>query len=156
MACLYPELGVVAKYRDLHCIPVFYGPPHLLETIFEITGIYHEFGHSLSAKHRRFGGDLMTSIHRHFREVKDRPGPLTPEQKETRDKAIDQFRERWTEAVISEIFCDIFGTYTCGTAYFALMVDLGISRGRDPYLQTSSHLSSHLCAGQRKLACAAS
>jgi hypothetical protein len=138
MACLYRELGVVAKYRDLPCIPVFYGPPHLLETIFELTGVYHEFGHSVSAKHRQFGGELMTTIHRHFKEVKDRPGPLTPEQKETRDKAIDQFRERWTEAVISEIFCDVFGAYACGTAYFALMVDLGISRGRDPYLQTSS------------------
>src|SRR5439155_2261432 len=131
------ELGVLAEYRELHSIPVFYGPPHLLETIFELGGLYHEFGHSVSAKHRPIGSDLAVFIRRHSKDVKDRPGPLTPEQKETRDKTIDQFAECWTEAVLTEMFCDIFAAYTCGTAYVAVMVDLGISRGKDPFVQTT-------------------
>jgi hypothetical protein len=116
IVCLYRELGVMAEYRELHSIPVFYGPPHLLETVFELAGLYHEFGHSVSAKHKDINTELAILIGRYFKEVKTRPGPLTPDQKETRDKTINQYAEAWTEAARTEILCDIFGAYTCGTA----------------------------------------
>src|SRR5205823_929739 len=41
VVCIDRPLALLPRYRGLYSIPVFYGPPSLLETILELPGIYH-------------------------------------------------------------------------------------------------------------------
>ena len=149
LTCLHRDMAVLAEYRGLFTIPVFFGPPYLFETILEAPGIYHEFGHSVFARDDIFRQDLSTVVKTHFAHLKQQNAPISPDQKVLRDKELDGAAASWGGLWLAEIFCDLFAIYVCGPAYLALMVDLGRARGAPPFTLTSN---SHPPNGARVLA----
>jgi hypothetical protein len=140
LTCLHRDMAVLAEYRGLFAIPVFFGPPYLLETILEVPGIYHEFGHSVFARDEVFRQHLSTIVKTHFAQLKQQHAPISPDQKALRDKEIDGAAASWGALWLAEIFCDLFASYVCGPAYLASIVDLGRARGFPPYtLASNSH-----------------
>ena len=77
LVCLHRDLALLAEYRGIFAIPVFFGPPHLLETILEVPGIYHEFGHSVFARDDVFFREMSAIVKRHFAELKQQAGDPT-------------------------------------------------------------------------------
>jgi hypothetical protein len=149
LTCLHRDMAVLAEYRGLFAIPVFFGPPYLFETILEAPGIYHEFGHSVFARDDIFRQALSNVVKAHFAQLKQQNAPISPAQKALRDKELDGAAASWGGLWLAEIFCDLFATYVCGPAYLALMVDLGRARGVHPFTLTSN---SHPPNGARVLA----
>ncbi len=150
LVCLHGALALLPEYRGLFSIPIFFGPPHLLQTTLEVPGIYHEFGHSAFARIEAFELDMTVVVRRHFDKLKQQPGPIPPEQKIKRDQELDRAAKAWSELWLAEIFCDVFAGYVCGPANFASMVDMGAARGRFPYQLASN---SHPPNGARVMAC---
>lgn len=138
LVCLHHDLALLPEYRGLYSIPVFFGPPHLLVTILEMPGIYHEFGHSAFARDPVFLDEMSKAVTAHFSALKQQAGPMPPAQKDLRDKEIDKAAANWTPFWLAEIFCDLFAGYICGPANVASMIDLGRAHGRGPFLLTSN------------------
>lgn len=149
LVCLRRDLALLAEYRGIFAIPVFFGPPHLLETILEVPGIYHEFGHSVFAKDDVFLREMSLIVKQHFAQLKQQAGPIPPAQKALRDQELDRAASSWSALWLAEIFCDLFAGYVCGPANLASMVDLGRAQGFPPYLLASN---SHPPNGARVLA----
>jgi hypothetical protein len=126
-------LAIYSRYQRLASIPVFYGPPHLLETVMELPGIYHELGHSVFAEHDKIGIRLGIVVKTHFDAMKRSIGPLPAEQKDARDKEIDTALRYWNRERLSELFCDVFASYVCGSANITSMMDMGMRGNRDPF-----------------------
>jgi hypothetical protein len=140
LTCLHRDMAILAEYRGLFTIPVFFGPPYLFETILEVPGIHHEFGHSVFAKDEVFRQDLSAIVKTHFAQLKQQHAPISPDQKALRDKELDGAAASWGGLWLTEIFCDLFASYVCGPAYLASMVDLGRARGFPPFtLASNSH-----------------
>jgi hypothetical protein len=158
LVCLYRDLALLPEYRGLFAIPVFFGPPHLLETILEVPGIYHEFGHSVFARDDVFLREMTAIVKRHFTQLKQQPGPIPEAQKVRREEDLDQAAKSWSSLWLAEIFCDLFSGYVCGPANIASMVDMGRSQGRPPFVMASnSHppncarvLSSYLALSEQQ------
>ncbi|ODU24918.1 MAG: hypothetical protein ABS95_01295 [Verrucomicrobia bacterium SCN 57-15] len=138
LVCLRRDLALLAEYRGIFAIPVFFGPPHLLETILEVPGIYHEFGHSVFARDDVFFREMSSIVKRHFAQLKQQAGPIPPAQKALRDQELDRAASSWSALWLAEIFCDLFAGYVCGPANLASMVDLGRAQGFPPYLLASN------------------
>ncbi|MCI0540195.1 MAG: hypothetical protein L0Z50_33740 [Verrucomicrobiales bacterium] len=138
LVCLHRDLALLAEYRGIFAIPVFFGPPHLLETILEVPGIYHEFGHSVFARDEVFLREMSAIVNRHFAQLKQQAGPMPPAQKALRDQELDRAAKSWGALWLAEIFCDLFAGYVCGPANVASMVDLGRGQGFPPYLLASN------------------
>jgi hypothetical protein len=149
LVCLRRDLALLAEYRGIFAIPVFFGPPHLLETILEVPGIYHEFGHSVFARDDVFRREMSLIVKRHFDQLKQKAGPMPPPQKALRDQELDRAANSWSALWLAEIFCDLFAGYVCGPANMASMVDLGRAQGFPPYLLASN---SHPPNGARVMA----
>ena len=149
LVCLRRDLALLAEYRGIFAIPVFFGPPHLLETILEVPGIYHEFGHSVFARDDVFLRDMSAIVKHHFAQLKQQAGPIPPAQKALRDAELDRAAKAWSALWLAEIFCDLFAGYVCGPANLASMVDLGRAQGFPPYLLASN---SHPPNGARVIA----
>ncbi len=149
LVCLRRDLALLAEYRGIFAIPVFFGPPHLLETILEVPGIYHEFGHSVFARDDVFLREMTAIVKRHFAQLKQQAGPIPPAQKALRDQELDRAASSWSALWLAEIFCDLFAGYVCGPANLASMVDLGRAQGFPPYLLASN---SHPPNGARAIA----
>jgi len=138
LVCLYRDLALLAEYRGLFAIPVFFGPPHLLETILEVPGIYHEFGHSVFARDDVFFREMSAIVKGYFTQLKQQAGPMPPAQKVLRDQELDRAASSWGALWLAEIFCDLFAGYVCGPANIASMVDLGRAQGFPPFLLASN------------------
>lgn len=138
LVCLRRDLALLAEYRGIFAIPVFFGPPHLLETILEVPGIYHEFGHSVFARDDVFLREMSSIVKRHFAQLKQQAGPMPPPQKALRDQELDRAANSWSALWLAEVFCDLFAGYVCGPANLASMVDLGRAQGFPPYLLASN------------------
>ncbi len=138
LVCLLRDLALLAEYRGIFAIPVFYGPPHLLETILEVPGIYHEFGHSVFARDDVFLREMSSIVKRHFVQLKQQAGPIPPVQKALRDQELDRAANSWSALWLAEVFGDLFAGYVCGPANLASMVDLGRAQGFPPYLLASN------------------
>lgn len=138
LVCLRRDLALLAEYRGIFAIPVFFGPPHLLETILEVPGIYHEFGHSVFARDDVFLREMSSIVKRHFAQLKQQAGPMPPPQKALRDQELDRAANSWSALWLAEVFCDLFAGYVCGPANLASMVDLGRAQGFPPYLLGSN------------------
>ncbi|MCI0534245.1 MAG: hypothetical protein L0Z50_03350 [Verrucomicrobiales bacterium] len=138
LVCLHRDLALLAEYRGIFAIPVFIGPPHLLETILEVPGIYHEFGHSVFARDEVFFREMSAIVKRHFAQLKQQAGPIRPAQKALRDQELNHAAKSWGALWLAEIFCDLFAGYVCGPANLASMVDLGRAQGFPPYLLASN------------------
>lgn len=149
LVCLRRDLALLAEYRGIFAIPVFFGPPHLLVTILEVPGIYHEFGHSVFARDDVFLREMTAIVKRHFAQLKQQAGPIPPAQKALRDQELDRAASSWSALWLAEIFCDLFAGYVCGPANLASMVDLGRAQGFPPYLLASN---SHPPNGGRVIA----
>jgi hypothetical protein len=126
-------LAIYSIYQRLASIPVFYGPPHLLESIMEIPGIYHELGHSVFSQNDEIGRRLGRVVKTHFDALRRSIGPLPQEQKAARDKDIDTGMQYWNRERLSEMFCDVFASYVCGSANIISMMDLGMRGNLDPF-----------------------
>ena len=59
-------LAIYARYRRLASIPVFHGPPHLLESITEIPGVYPELGHGAFSENAEIGLRLEQVVKTRF------------------------------------------------------------------------------------------
>lgn len=138
LVCLHRDLALLAEYRGNFAIPVFFGPPHLLETILEVPGVYHEFGHSVFAKDDVFLREMSAIVKRHFTHLKQQAGPIPPAQKALRDQELDGAAKSWGSLWLAEIFCDLFAGYVCGPANLASMVDLGRAQGFPPHILASN------------------
>jgi hypothetical protein len=125
-------LAIYVRYRRLASIPVFYGPPHLLESIMEIPGIYHELGHSVFSETREIASRLEQVVKTHFDALRRNSGPLPQEQKNTRDEELDTAQRYWNPERLSEVFCDVFASYVCGSANIISMMDLGMRGNAEP------------------------
>lgn len=150
LVCLRRDLALLAEYRGIFAIPVFFGPPYLWETILEVPGIYHEFGHSVFARDDVFRREMSLVVKRHFDQLKQQAGPMPPDQKALRDQELDRAASSWGALWLAEIFCDLFAGYVCGPANFASMIDLGRAQGFPPYLLASN---SHPPNYARVMAC---
>lgn len=138
LVCLHRDLALLAEYRGNFAIPVFFGPPHLLETILEVPGVYHEFGHSVFAKDDVFLREMSAIVKRHFTHLKQQAGPIPPAQKALRDQELDAAAKSWGSLWLAEMFCDLFAGYVCGPANLASMVDLGRAQGFPPHILASN------------------
>jgi hypothetical protein len=125
-------LAIYSMYHRLASIPVFFGPPHLLESIMELPGIYHELGHSVFSQNDEIGRRLGAVVKAHFVAIRRSIGPLPQEQKDARDKEIDTGLQYWNRERLSEVFCDVFASYVCGSANIISMMDLGMRGRLDP------------------------
>ena len=150
LARLHRDLALLPEYRGNFTIPIFFGPPHLFETVLEVAGVYHEVTHSLAAREPTFVREMKAIVHAHFRGLKHQAGPMPPAQKELRDKEYDAAAVSWNELWLTEIFCDVFSGYVCGPANLASMLDLGAARGSSPHLLAQN---SHPPNGARFLTC---
>jgi hypothetical protein len=126
-------LAIYSIYQRLASIPVFFGPPHLLESIMELPGIYHELGHSVFSQNDEIGRRLGAVVKAHFDGLRRNVGPLPQEQKDARDREIDTGAQYWNRERLSEVFCDVFASYVCGSANIISMMDLGMRGNLDPY-----------------------
>jgi len=125
-------LAIYSMYHRLASIPVFFGPPHLLESIMELPGIYHELGHSVFSQNDEIGRRLAAVVKAHFDGIGRSIGPLPQEQRDARDREIDTALQYWNRERLSEMFCDVFASYVCGSANIISMMDLGMRGSLDP------------------------
>ena len=137
VVCLDRPLALLPRYRGLDSIPVFYGPPHLLETILELPGVYHEVGHNAFARDETYRQELEQVVKQHFATAKHLAGPMPAVQKAERDKELDVAARSWTEARLAEVFCDLFAEYVCGAANYGSIVEMAIMGATNPYLMSS-------------------
>jgi len=137
VVCIDRPLALLPRYRGLYSIPVFYGPPSLLDTILELPGIYHELGHNVFARDDTFRRELAEIVKQYFATAKHLAGPMSAAQKATRDRELDAAALSWTEGRLAEVFCDLFAGYVSGSANFGSIVEMSIMTATNPYLTTS-------------------
>ena len=137
VVCLDRPLALLPRYRALDSIPVFYGPPNLLETILELPGVYHEVAHNAFARDETYRRELEQVVRQHFATAKHLAGPMPAAQKAERDKELDAADRSWTEARLAEVFCDLFAEYVCGAANYGSVVEMAIMGATNPYLMNS-------------------
>lgn len=137
VVCLDRPLALLPRYRALDSIPVFYGPPNLLETILELPGVYHEIAHNAFARDETYRRELEQVVRQHFATAKHLAGPMPAAQKAERDKELDAADRSWTEARLAEVFCDLFAEYVCGAANYGSIVEMAIMGATNPYLMNS-------------------
>lgn len=137
VVCLDRPLALLPIYRGLDSIPVFYGPPNLLETVLELPGVYHELGHNAFARDEIYRRELQQVVTQHFTTAKHLAGPMPAAQKAERDKELDAAARSWNEARLAEVFCDLFAEYVCGAANYGSIVEMAIMGAANPYLMHS-------------------
>src|SRR5713101_5141291 len=81
-------LAILPVYRGFYSIPMFFGPPNLMETVLDLPGIYHEVGHNAFARDENYRKGLEQVVKNHFKNAKDLAGPMPAAQKAVRDKEL--------------------------------------------------------------------
>lgn len=113
--------------------PWIFAPPQLAVSLLEMPGLYHELGHDVFQKFNEIAENLATEIYLYFNELRQKSGPITPERKIERNQQFDQAVQYWDTNRLNEIFCDIFGTFACGTAHYISCVDMGLRSRHKPF-----------------------
>jgi len=129
---LSDHLAIYPIYRQGLDMPVFYGPPNLLESFLSLAGIYHELGHSVFLVDKEFLIQLTVEVKTYFDDEKAKLGPMTPELHARMVADIDDAARYWDDLRLAEIFCDLFGSYVCGPANVISVMDLAMARGLPP------------------------
>lgn len=115
-SCLSQKYYHIYPYYNLICIPLLES-----EFVLHIPDIYHELGHPLfldNPKVEQFQfnlGYFNVEVRKHFdAEIRRRELNKTAE---TDFDPIYVWRDSWLENWSTELFCDLFATYTLGPAY---------------------------------------
>lgn len=125
--------GQLATLPNPPQAPLIFAPPKLAVSLLEMPGLYHELGHDVFQKFHEIAENLGTSIYLYFNELRQKSGPINPERKIERNQQLDKAVEYWDTKRLNEIFCDIFGTFACGSAHYISCVDMGLRSGHDPF-----------------------
>jgi len=113
--------------------PLIISPPQQAVSLLEMPGLYHELGHDVFQKFKEIAKTLDTVVYSYFHELRQKPGPMAPDQKVERNRKIDEAVQYWDRDRLNEIFCDIFGTFACGAAHYISCVDMGLRSGQEPF-----------------------
>jgi len=113
--------------------PIIFSPPQQAISLLEIPGLYHELGHDVFQKFQEIDKQLYRAVSSHFNNVTSQLGRLNPESKYRQKQQIKEALDYWNTERLNEIFCDIFGTFTCGIAHYVSCIDMGIRSGKNPY-----------------------
>ena len=113
--------------------PLISAPPQHAVSFSDMPGLYHEFGHNVFERFPEIADVLSMAVSQHFAEFRRKAGPLAPEQRDERDRAINDALEYWEIKRLSELFCDVFATFVCGPAHYVSCVDMGLRFDRDPF-----------------------
>jgi len=125
--------GPYAVLPALFEIPIIFAPPQQANSLLDMTGIYHELGHIVFQRFKEIADNLIETISRHFSERMKEIGPMRPEKRTQLEDAIKDAKNYWTIERLSEIFSDIYATYTCGPAYYFSCVDMIVKMGGNPF-----------------------
>jgi len=110
-----------------------FAPPQQTNSLLDMTGIYHELGHIVFQRFKEIADNLIETISGHFSEMMKEIGPMKPEKRTQREDAIKDAKDYWIIERLSEIFSDIYATYTCGPAYYFSCVDMIVKMGGNPF-----------------------
>ena len=125
--------GPYAVLPALFEIPIIFAPPQQANSLLDMTGIYHELGHIVFQRFKEIADNLIETISRHFSERMKEIGPMRPEKRTQLEDAIKDAKDYWIIERLSEIFSDIYATYTCGPAYYFSCVDMIVKMGGNPF-----------------------
>jgi hypothetical protein len=113
--------------------PLIISPPQQAISLLEMPGLYHELGHDVFQKFKEIANNLDQVVYSYFHELRQKSGPRNPDQKLERNRKIDEAEQYWDTGRLNEIFSDIFGTFTCGSAHYISCIDMGLRSGQDPF-----------------------
>ena len=125
--------GPYAVLPTLSEIPIIFAPPQQANSLLDMAGIYHELGHLVFQRFEEIADNLIETISGHFSEMMKEIGPMKPEKRTQREDAIKDAKDYWIIERLSEIFSDIYATYTCGPAYYFSCVDMIVKMGGNPF-----------------------
>ena len=131
--------------------PVLSAPPQQATSFIDMSGVYHELGHDVFQKFPTIAEALHREAVDYFNEFRRNVGPMMPDKRAERDRQIDRALAYWHTMRLNEIFSDIFGTFLCGPAYYALCVDLAMKMNND--LFDIDYEDEHPPIGARVYAC---
>lgn len=149
----YPLLPPVASRisQRYYCIDTNFNHLRvpLLEADFllHLPDLYHELGHCLI---NNYNNPSVSSYQKKFNEflgiaynhLSDRILEFRRNNGEEIANKIQVFLDSWYYWAV-ELFCDLFATFTIGSAYAWAHIYLCIKRGRDPYFIPHFVLSTH-------------
>lgn len=143
--------GGHAVLTALPTAPLLFAPPHQRFTLIDLAGMYHEFGHIAFALTSDIADRLTSIVDIYFRGLEQAAGPLTPAARAERLREIHRAARYWNLDRLSELFCDIFATYTLGPAHYYSCVDLAMRHGDRP--DEIDFADVHPPSGSRVTAC---
>jgi hypothetical protein len=149
----YPLLSPVASRlsQEYYCIDTKFNHLRvpLLESEFllHMPDLYHELAHPIIAmtndprvsKFQNCLGQFISYTENYF---KDEITTYRKNNGEEEAHYLDLFNQSWVNWGI-ELFCDLFATYTLGSAYAWANLHLCVKRGYDPFHTPSFKPSSH-------------
>jgi hypothetical protein len=142
-SCLSQKYYHIYSSYNLLCMP-------LLESDFllHLPDIYHELGHPLielsNPKVEAFQKSLayfLIEVRKHFNEEIKRREVSKVNANEF--DSIFVWRDSWLENWASELFCDLFATYTLGPAYIWSNIHMCTKMSWEPYKLPSFQKESH-------------
>ncbi|TAL67950.1 MAG: hypothetical protein EPN82_12830 [Bacteroidetes bacterium] len=118
------------------------------EFLLHLPDIYHELAHPLITTKNHPNviqfqeklGQFNLIIRHHY---EDEIINLKRNNGEDQIKYIEIILDSWIQGWSIELFCDLFGTYTLGTAYAWAHLHLSVKRGSNPYEKPEDSMSSH-------------
>ncbi|MFL5384738.1 MAG: hypothetical protein ACJ8GN_19620 [Longimicrobiaceae bacterium] len=139
-----------ATFLAFQEIPLYFAPARHMVSLADMAGLYHEMGHGVFNRFPEIRQRLAAVVKRYFQQQLLAAGHLIPAKKERRDEGLRDGAAYWTPARLNEVFCDVFGTFTCGPAHYVSFVDLALRSKEDPYeidlADAHPPLSARVCA----------
>jgi len=132
-------------------IPILFAPPQQTACVSDMTAVYHELGHSVFRQFREIGDSLALVVSKYFSELKQKVGPMTPEKRAERNRAINEAVDYWEEGRLNEIFSDVYAAFVCGPAYYFHCVDTAMRWSGNPFRISLTDI--HPPAAARVYAC---
>ncbi|MFC1948067.1 hypothetical protein ACFLXY_09140 [Chloroflexota bacterium] len=114
--------------------PLLISPPSQTETLIDLPGVYHEIGHAVFTKYSEIRNTLSHAVDTWFQDLLRQSSRLRPEQRLERERQIMNANSYWSRPRIAELFCDIFGIYYCGLAYYYCCINLALRFINDPFI----------------------
>ncbi len=125
--------GTHAIFPVLTDIPVIFAPPQQATRLSDMAGVYHELGHNVFQRFKEIANNLAITVYQHFSELRQSIGPMSPEKRRARNRAIEDAINYWSIERLNELFCDIYASFVCGPAYYFSCVDMAMRIGSNPF-----------------------
>lgn len=113
--------------------PVIFAPPQHSASLLDMAGLYHEFGHNAFRRFPTIADDLSASVLDYYFGFSQQAGPMSPNKKAERDRAIDEAITYWDEKRLEEIFCDIYATIVVGPVHYFSCTDMALRSAVNPF-----------------------